>query len=106
MLKHPSNESGKKKTQLPQSMEGKEVNFPVRFSLKAVINAVIGDEENKEHLVNVFKSLEMVHSFQGKKISSKGNYVSYTYEVTVMDKAQMDKLYQMLKNVEGLKFAL
>ena len=106
MTKYPMNGSGKKKTQLPQSMEGKEIEFPVTFPLKALMDATIEEDTNKERLVHIFKSLAISYVYRDKKISTKGKFVSFTYTITVLDKIQFEELYKMLRKLEGLKFAI
>ncbi len=86
--------------------EGGTIDFPVTFDLKAVMHGTVSDADNKERLVVVFDKLLVTHSFRRKKLSSKGTYVSFTYNVTLTSKQQMDLLYDALKRVEGLKFAL
>jgi putative lipoic acid-binding regulatory protein len=98
--------SGNKKSQLPPSMQGKTLRFPVNFPLKAMMDATIEDDVNKARLVDVFHQLDIKYLYSDKKISSKGKYVSFTYKIRVMNKAQFEKLYTMLRGVEGLKYAL
>ncbi len=74
--------------------------------LKAMMDATVDDDVNKERLVTVFKTLEINYSYSDKKISSKGKYVSFTYKIIVVNKIQFDKLYAGLSQVEGLKYAL
>ncbi len=83
-----------------------EINYPITFGLKAMMDATINDDENKEGLVEVFKKHGINYSYKDKKISSKGTYASFTYEITIVSKEVMQKLYADLKTVKGLKFAL
>jgi len=83
-----------------------KVEFPVTFDLKAVINTTISEKENMTNLVAVFDALKVNNSYIGNKKSSKGTYVSYNYKVTLISKSQLEKLYDDLKSVPGLKFAL
>jgi len=106
MNEYSPNGSGKRESQLPMSMQGKQVKFPVTYMLKAVMDATIDDDVNREHLVAVFKNLNMNYLYSGKKISSRGKYVSFTFKITVVNKIQFEKLYAMLRQVEGLKYAL
>jgi len=87
-------------------MEGKALTFPITFPLKAMMDAAIDDDVNRERLVDVFKILKISYAYTSKKISTKGKYVSFTYEITVINKAQFEKLYLLLRKVEGLKFAI
>ncbi len=88
------------------SMENAELEFPVKFQLKAVLNKTETDRENMKNLELVFNSLNVEYKYINNKISSKGTYVSYNYSVTLLSKQQLEELYQELKKVPGLKFAL
>jgi putative lipoic acid-binding regulatory protein len=83
-----------------------KVEYPVAFTLKAVMDATISDEENRKRITSVFYELDIVHTFKNKRLSSKGNYISFTYLVTLTAKKQLDDMYGKLKLVKGLKFAL
>ncbi len=104
MEKTKSNGNGKLKSM--SDMEGKAIEFPVTFELKAVMQGTDSDTENKGKLVAVFDKLKIKNRYLDKKISSKGTYTSFTFEVSLNSKEQMDTLYVVLKDVEGLKFAL
>lgn len=83
-----------------------EIKYPIHFEFKAVMDATINDDINKENLVKVFKINDIEYSYHNKKVSGKGNYVSFTYKITIVSKEVMNKFYVDLKSVEGLKFAL
>lgn len=87
-------------------LEQQKIEFPVTFDLKAVMQESENDKINTNNLEVVFKKLDVVHKYLHKKVSSKGTYSSYTYQVTLENKKQMESMYAALKNVEGLKFAL
>lgn len=83
-----------------------EIEFPVTFNLKAVIDASASDEINMKKIDEVFNKLKIKSSYLGNKKSSKGTYVSYNFKVTLQNKPQLETLYSDLKNVPGLKFAI
>ncbi|MDP2722638.1 MAG: DUF493 family protein [Bacteroidales bacterium] len=83
-----------------------ELHFPVSYVLKAVFDVQADDIINKKGLEELFVQLGIRHSFEGVKISSKGTYKSYSYQVTLNSKAVMEKLYSELKSLPGLKTAL
>ncbi len=83
-----------------------KLKFPVSYRLKAVLEASLGEETDKQKLESVFDSLQIAFAFHDHRPSSKGNYISYTYQVTLHNRPQMLELYEKLKDVEGLKFAL
>lgn len=100
----------------PQSQKGKlptngslpkeEIIFPVSFELKAVFDATFADSENKQQLEILFTRLKVKNSFIGKKLSSKGTYISYSYKVTIVSKALLEQLYTELKQIPGIKTAI
>lgn len=89
-----------------EAIENAKIEFPVSFVLKAVMNATSSDKVNKDNLEKVLTTLKIENSFRDSKKSSKGTYISYHYNVKLVDKPQLDKLYKDLKLVDGLKFAL
>jgi len=90
----------------PVDLQNQQVKYPVTYNLKAVMDGTRYDDENKEDIVNIFKKLDIVYSYLDKKLSSKGSYVSFTYKVTLTSKDQMYKMYEGLRALNSLKFAL
>ncbi len=95
---------GRKTVSSPLDKE--KLRFPVSYHLKAVLEASLGEETDRQNLEAIFESVHVPYTFHGIKSSTKGNYISYTYKVTLQNKSQMLELYDKLKSVEGLKFAL
>jgi putative lipoic acid-binding regulatory protein len=83
-----------------------EINYPVKFDFKAMMDGYIADDLNKQALVDAFAKFDIEYIYHDKKISSKGSYVSFTYTITIVNKNIMRDFYEYLKTVEGLKFAL
>jgi putative lipoic acid-binding regulatory protein len=106
MDKHFSNKNNNGNGKGEPPFGNKKVEYPVTFALKAVMDVAASDDENKKRITRVFLELDIVHSFENKRASSKGNYTSFTYLVTLTGKKQLIEMYGKLKNVEGLKFAL
>lgn len=89
-----------------KDLEGTEIEFPVTYKLKAVMIGTEDEDGNTKKLVNVFTSLHIEHKYLDKKVSSKGSYISYTYEVSIDSREQMNTLYAELKKIKELKFAV
>lgn len=87
-------------------LDNEKLKFPVSYRLKAVLEASLGEEADRQNLETVFESVQVPYTFYDFKLSTKGKYISYTYQVTLQNKSQMLDLYDKLKGVEGLKFAL
>lgn len=100
------NNNGNSNNKRAVSIDGKEIEFPVTYQLKAVMTGTKSDDENKKKLVAIFEKQEISYRYINKKVSSKGAYTSYTYEVTVNSRPQMDALYSELKKIKELKFAV
>lgn len=84
----------------------KKVIYPQNFDLNLIIVAEIPVEEAKQHISRALTESQTVHSFVSVRSSSKGNYLSYTYNVDVESQTHLEKTYSVLKNIPGLKFAL
>ncbi len=90
----------------PVKIDNRELQFPVTYRLKTVMTASLNDRENKKQLIHIFDELKIGYLYQSKNKSSKGSYVSFTYEVTLKNRQTMNRLYALLKKIENLKFAL
>lgn len=105
MLKNGSKGNNSKKN--IQGIPGnKKLKFPVSYPLKAVLENALGEEQDKKNLETVFVLQNVPYSFMEQRPSTKGNYISYTYKVTLQNERQLQALYDELKGVTGLKFAL
>jgi len=96
--------NGKPKTKVDLSEQ--EIKYPINFDFKALMDATINDDENKENIIEVFNKNNITYLYHDKKISTKGTYISFTFKITINSKDVMKKFYTDLKVVKGLKFAL
>ena len=103
-MNQPTTPNGKpiSNGQVPQG----EIIFPVNYELKAVFDNQFNDSDNKKQLETLFEQLKIKNVFKGNKVSSKGTYISYSYQVTIANKPLLEKLYLHLKQIPGLKTAL
>ena len=101
--KKPTNGGAK---DLNKELEGVEIEFPVDFQLKVVIDSSHNDDENTKNIVLVLANLNIPEKYNGSRQSSKGTYTSYHYNITLESKTQMEKMYDELKKIPGFKFAL
>lgn len=85
---------------------GESVKYPVKFDLKAIIDATIKPEDSIKAMEKLFKEFKVPFSDWRQKSSSGGKYISYTVSVDIDNQKQMDELYSALKKLPGLKFAL
>jgi putative lipoic acid-binding regulatory protein len=102
--KHRLNGNNKKPDVLGLPKE--EINFPLSYQLKAIFIDPDAEASHKNKLVATFDALQIKNKLKDQKLSKKGNYISFTYEVHLDNHKQMTTLYEALKKIEGLKFAL
>ena len=82
--------------------------FPQNFDIKVIVivAAVIPIEESKANISRVFSACRCVHSFVSARASAKGTYITYTYNIDLESQEQMNAVYDGLKTVPEIKFAL
>ena len=83
-----------------------KVFFPQNFDIKVIVAAVIPIEESKANISRVFSKCRAVHSFVSARASAKGSYITYTYNIDLDSQEQMNAVYEALKGVPEIKFAL
>ena len=86
--------------------EEKKVIFPQNFDIKVIVEASVPIDECKANISQVFSKCKVVHSFVSVRSSAKGNYITYTYNIDLDSQEQMNAVYDGLKQVHGIKFAL
>lgn len=94
------------KTPFGEGEDKAEINYPVNYDLKVIFAS---DEESgilQRNLELVLEDAEVPHEFVKVKNSRKGNFVSLTMNVTIDDAKQMGYLYERLKLLPGIRFAL
>lgn len=90
-----------------QSSDQKEaLIFPLSFNLKAVVDNTLSTTETIQFIDKLFLRLAVANEYLGFKESSKGNFVSHTFRVLLLDQDHMNEVYKELKTVPGLKFAI
>ena len=80
--------------------------FPQNFDIKVIVAAIVPIEESKANISRVFSDCKTVHSFVSARASAKGNYITYTYNIDLDSQEQMNAVYDALKKVPEIKFAL
>lgn len=83
-----------------------KIIFPQNFDIKVIVAATVPIEESKANISRVFSDCKTVHSFVSARTSAKGNYITYTYNIDLDSQAQMNAVYQALKHIPEIKFAL
>lgn len=80
--------------------------FPQNFDIKVIVAANVPIEESKANISHVFNDCKTVHSFVSARASAKGNYITYTYNIDIDSQEQMNAVYDGLKSIPEIKFAL
>lgn len=88
------------------SEEKEKLLFPQNFDIKVIVAAIIPIEESKANISSVFSDCKAVHSFVSARASAKGNYITYTYNIDLESQEQMNAVYDRLKTIPEIKFAL
>ena len=82
------------------------IPFPQNFDIKVIVSAEVAVDESKANISRIFSQCKVVHSFINIRTSDKGNYISYCYNVDIESQEQMTSVYEALKQVPQIKFAL
>ncbi len=86
--------------------EDQKLQFPQHFDIKIIIDAAIAIDNSKKNIASTFDGCKVEFDFVNVRASVKGSYYSFTYSIRLESKSQMDMVYNALKNIPGLKFAL
>lgn len=90
----------------PEAPSKPQLNYPITFDMKLIISAEYPIEATKDQINEIFNQCMVPNTFNFVRASSKGNYLSYSYTVIMLDKQQMDETYEAIKSIQGIKFAL
>lgn len=88
------------------SEEKEKLLFPQNFDIKVIVAATVPIDESKANISRVFSDCQTVHSFVSARASAKGNYITYTYNIDLDSQEQMNAVYDRLKTIPEIKFAL
>jgi putative lipoic acid-binding regulatory protein len=87
--------------------ESKEtLQFPLTFDLKVVVDNTLTATETIQFLDKMMLRLSVANEYLGFKESSKGNFISHTFRVLLLDHPHLQELYAELKTLPGIKFAV
>jgi len=99
---HLNGKNGSSKA-LPQK---DKIIFPVSYELKVILELSRPKNELRNELESLFSRHSIPFTFLSEKPSSKGNYTSLRYKVTLIDEPQMKALYAGLEGIKEIKFAV
>ena len=87
-------------------MTEEKIRFPQNFDIMVIVSATVPLEESKKNISRAFSTCKAIHSFVSTRASSRGSYLTYTYNIDIENQEQMNAVYDALKDVSGIKFAL
>jgi len=82
------------------------IEFPVQYTLKVVFQVTGPEDRHESGLIAVLTELSVPFGTISRRNSGAGRYISYSVPVTVAGREVYDRLYQRIKGLEGVKFAL
>ncbi len=88
------------------NLQSEELEFPVNFDIKIIMENTGTLEENINALKAIFDSLAVPHKTWRHKESKNGTYISFTANTTLESREKMEALYHRLKDVPGIKMVL
>ncbi|MDP3441597.1 MAG: DUF493 domain-containing protein [Ignavibacteria bacterium] len=88
------------------SSSDNQIEFPVTYVLKVVVTLIHSPEVHQHEIEKLLKKQEVLYRFMDAKKSSKGSYISFSIKTTLINKEQMDRVYEDLKALPGIKFAV
>lgn len=83
-----------------------EINFPVRFDLKVIMNTPDNHKSNIQKLEFLLKTEDIPFRNWRHKASGKGTYTSYTVDVYIISKEKLERMYSDLRKIPEVKMAL
>jgi putative lipoic acid-binding regulatory protein len=86
--------------------KSERISFPVTYELKIIMDATIPDDVNKKNIHDLLEGLKIPHDSLRHRLSEKGRYMSFTYRVTISKYSVLKDLYEKLKALPGIKFAV
>jgi len=82
------------------------VNYPVKFDLKAIIEAAFEKQDSIKNIENVLIKFKVPYDNWRTRPSSGGKYISYTVSIEIRSQKELEDVYTEMKKIPGLKFAL
>lgn len=82
------------------------LEFPVTFDLKVVMDATVSEDNNRKEMHTIFEDLDIPNKEMGTRLSSKGNYMSFTFNVYIISREKLHDLFDRIKSVPAVRFAI
>ena len=83
-----------------------ELNYPAWVAMKAITFSTFTGKEHMAAIKAVLDKLILEASDWKKKNSNAGKYVSYSFNVEILNKIQLERMYTMLNDLEVVKMLL
>lgn len=86
---------------------GKEqVKYPVQFDLKVIMDNQLPEEENRQKVTQVLEKNHIPFSSWRSKLSSNNTYISLTVNIRIENRTILKSLYDDLKSIPEVKYAV
>lgn len=85
---------------------GDVVKYPVGFELKVIFDAELEENIHRRNLELVLEDSGVNYVFRKSAKSAKGGFVSITMAVNVDSETRMHQMYEKLKLLPGIRFAI
>ena len=83
-----------------------KVKYPVKFDLKVIMDNNLSEEENQQKIIQVLTQNKIPFSDWSSKMSSKNTYISLTVNVTIKSQKILEDLYNDLREIPEVKYAV
>ncbi len=87
-------------------LENQEIIFPVTYVLKVVVTQNMSAEHHQSLIEELLSREKVPFRFIDVKHSGKGTYLSFSFQVTLTDRAHMTALYVALRGLPWIKMAI
>ncbi|MDA3811580.1 MAG: DUF493 domain-containing protein [Spirochaetaceae bacterium] len=87
-------------------MKKEILEYPQRFTIKIIVENVLTDKENRKNIEALLMSENIKGSDWSFKLSKEGKFLSYNVRITVNDKKQMDRVYNKIRDIPHIKYAI
>lgn len=88
------------------AFEGVNLEFPVSFDLKVIMNCDKALELNESILRTILTRLSIPHEKWSHRFSSGNKFVSFSVNVTLDQRETMDNLYAELRSETSVRWAM
>ena len=83
-----------------------QIEFPVSFELKVIVETSVSILTTQQQLDVLFLKLVVANEYLGVKESANHKFASHTIRVLLLSQDHLNEMYEALKKLPGIKFAI